>query len=570
MRRVDDGHHRARLLSHLAGTRPLAELIVKIVCILGSGTHRAISAALAAASPGETILIRPGVYREEVVIDRPVCLAGVGGRELIILEASAGPCLRLTARRAVVRGLTLRAVARASGSSVFAVEAFQGLLSLSGCSITSDTYSSVAVSQTGRVLLSHCILNDSHESGLFAFGGGRIVARRCEMNDNRLSGACSREGGHIELVGCASRRSKESCGAIAFEGGSLEIADCLFEENTYSAVEARENSTVKVRSSVIRGCGGGLNIWKDSTCHAEEVLIERTKYSGFSAHGKGHIRAARCRVISPTQGSGVFLHDGGSAEMEDCDLVGSRYAGLEAKENSRATLTRCRIDGYTETSGLFAHQGANVRASGCVVRGGVFACAEVRTEASALLEGCTFEESSNGGGVYVHTQASAELTGCVLKGNRFPALEVLGSEVTATGCTLAGSKEASGALAWKDGLLTLERCELSGNANCGLAVREGGAVVARECRIQGHREHAGIGVAEGGVAEAVDCEVWDNGRGARVEGGELTLQSCHLHGNTLEAVSVVGDSKVHLHGCRLVGNGLPGVAGPATLDGCIL
>jgi hypothetical protein len=52
----------------------------------GSGDHDTISAAIEAATDGDTILIAPGEYVENLYIDKPVTLRGVGAREDVRIE----------------------------------------------------------------------------------------------------------------------------------------------------------------------------------------------------------------------------------------------------------------------------------------------------------------------------------------------------------------------------------------------------------------------------------------------------------------------------------------------------
>jgi len=47
-----------------------------VVDALHRGDHSTLTAALSAAGPGHRILIRPGLYQEGVVIDKPVEIIG--------------------------------------------------------------------------------------------------------------------------------------------------------------------------------------------------------------------------------------------------------------------------------------------------------------------------------------------------------------------------------------------------------------------------------------------------------------------------------------------------------------
>lgn len=85
---------------------------------VGPGARfQTISQAVAAAAPGDTVRIAAGVYREHVVVTRPVVLSGEG--EAVIDGEGTGTLLRITAGPTIVRGLSFRG----SGDSLLAEDA---------------------------------------------------------------------------------------------------------------------------------------------------------------------------------------------------------------------------------------------------------------------------------------------------------------------------------------------------------------------------------------------------------------------------------------------------------------
>lgn len=69
------------------------------------GQHQTIADALAAAAPGDTVRVAPGVYREHLVVTRPVTLLGEPGA--VIDGGGTGVVLSIHAR-VVISGFTIR------------------------------------------------------------------------------------------------------------------------------------------------------------------------------------------------------------------------------------------------------------------------------------------------------------------------------------------------------------------------------------------------------------------------------------------------------------------------------
>lgn len=93
--------------------------------------YAAIGPALAAARPGDTVIVSPGVYRERVVIDRPVALVGRPGA--VVDGGGAGTVVRIAAAGVRVEGL----VVRGSGRSLETDDA--GILVAAAGAVVRDT-----------------------------------------------------------------------------------------------------------------------------------------------------------------------------------------------------------------------------------------------------------------------------------------------------------------------------------------------------------------------------------------------------------------------------------------------
>lgn len=107
-----------------AGVRGVAGLVLTGLCwaaaagvtqaatlTVGPGqVYTSISEAIAAASPGDTVRIQAGLYREHVVVDRPLAL--VGERGAVIDGGGEGDVVTLTADGVTLQSLTIRGSGR--------------------------------------------------------------------------------------------------------------------------------------------------------------------------------------------------------------------------------------------------------------------------------------------------------------------------------------------------------------------------------------------------------------------------------------------------------------------------
>src|SRR5262249_43745871 len=133
---------------------------------LGRGQFTSVAAAVRASAPGTRIVVQPGLYNEGLVLDRPVEIVGEGDGEVIVQNAE-GNCLLMHTDYAVVRNVTFRCLAGASGEKSHAVEVASGQLVLEQCRVTSDGLACVAVlGPLADPVLRRCTIHDGADVGL--------------------------------------------------------------------------------------------------------------------------------------------------------------------------------------------------------------------------------------------------------------------------------------------------------------------------------------------------------------------------------------------------------------------
>lgn len=107
---------------------------------------RTINDALQAAKDGATVVVQPGVYRESLVLSRPVTLkAAESDSGEVVIESTDGTCIKMQTTEAALRGIKIRSAAAASGKTGFELDCPGGTLTLESCDITSDTLGCVIV-----------------------------------------------------------------------------------------------------------------------------------------------------------------------------------------------------------------------------------------------------------------------------------------------------------------------------------------------------------------------------------------------------------------------------------------
>lgn len=281
----------------------------------GSGTGASgdpvcsVTAAMALASPGDTIRIAPGTYVENLVIADDLDLIGTGGATVTILDgAQAGSVVTIPVATTVrIDGLTItRGVA------------------LNGGGISVD----------GTLVLENSVVSSNSAErggGIWGnFGAPMISIENCTISDNSAysygtgfasGGGVDQRGGDLTIVNstiadntcfASGRCPILTCGSYSGSGGGLNAfgTNLTLVDSTISGNRA---GAVGYYSG---GSGGGLNVSSSLVTLSNSTLSDNTADSGGGARFFGVLAGSALSnmTITDNVAFGVYYNtpvDGG-------------------------------------------------------------------------------------------------------------------------------------------------------------------------------------------------------------------------------------------------------------------
>ncbi|MBK9385315.1 MAG: hypothetical protein IPN34_10920 [Planctomycetes bacterium] len=297
-----------------AGLAHAADLVVGPV---GSGApYTSIGAAVAAASPGDRVLVRSGVYFEHVVVSKPIELIGAGSSTTVIQSFPANaplpalfPPLGITAiaagQRAVVRGFRLQV------PSVFRVLQYPYTMAYAlGCA--------------GRIEISDLHVEAGNLLTAGASTGGLVLVRDCAQ--------VVMDG--VKALGASLPNSNgtEGISGLYVERSRLWISRC---DLAGSSPGGRSNGASGEAGSGLRAI--------DS-----EVQLARTRLVGAGGAARTTALAEPGGPGLEARGSSIVVHGGDGAAIVGADaretlfllyyIYGSGGHAIEADAGSSVVL----------------------------------------------------------------------------------------------------------------------------------------------------------------------------------------------------------------------------------------
>src|SRR6266508_4216061 len=191
------------------------------------GDFTEISAAIAAAQPGDRILVRPGLYREGLVVDKPLEILG------------DGPV-----------------------GKWFGVDITQGRLELEGCDIASESLACVGIRNGADPRLRRNRIHDGKQPGVLIYDSGLGTLDDNEISANRMSGVEIRAGGNPTLRRNQIHDNKLS-GVLVQDNGLETLEDNDITANGPAGVTIISASNPTLRGNRINRNERGVWIFKD-------------------------------------------------------------------------------------------------------------------------------------------------------------------------------------------------------------------------------------------------------------------------------------------------------------------
>lgn len=167
-----------------------------VVDAIHRGDYATITEALNAVKAGTRILVRPGLYREGIVMDKPVEIVGDGERDKIVIEASGKHTVLFKTNMGRLANLTLR---QAGGGEWYTVDIAHGRLTIEDCDISSQSRSCVAIYSSAAPCLRRNRIHDGQTVGIVVYENGKGILEDNEIFANVLSGITIKTGGSPTL-----------------------------------------------------------------------------------------------------------------------------------------------------------------------------------------------------------------------------------------------------------------------------------------------------------------------------------------------------------------------------------
>lgn len=266
-------------------------------------------------------------------------------------------------------------------------------------------------------------------------------------------------------------------------------------------------------------------------------------------------------VVAPVEVVGEGPRDG-------VVIVGADASCLRM-EGGRARVAGLTLRGEARgDAAFFAVEvaGGELLLEDCDITSTTLSCVGVHGETAApVIRRCRVRDGADSG-LYFFDGARGSVEGCEVSGNANVGVAITGGADPSVIRTRVYGGRSAGVAVWQGGLGLLEGCDIYGNRMAGLGVSEGGRPAVRACRIR-EGGNTGVYVHRDGEATLEDCELFGHqeAEAAVTTRGKLFLKNCRVHHGRGSGVVSGEGGGVLLQHCAVGDNAASGVrVGPGS------
>jgi hypothetical protein len=288
-----------------------------------------IGAALEEAKSDSEIHVYSGIYKESLVITKPIAIVGKGDPAEIIIEATNASCLAMEAETGTIQNLTLRSLKKAAEKKHPAVWVTHGRPKLINCSISAQFGSCVIVEGPGSSpTLTGCKLMNGFDAGIYIHTHSFCHLEKCDITKNKV-GVFADKNGAFDLRG----------GTVTINGVvGILVNKAAEKECNLEGVEVSSN-------------GVGLQVRDGSKATLRNCVIKQNQLAGVSVTEQGLCHLYKCRILENNQCGVVVGNTGSKVILEDSWVIGNksllvngeRLAAVSIGDGAVAEINSCEF-----------------------------------------------------------------------------------------------------------------------------------------------------------------------------------------------------------------------------------
>lgn len=298
-----------------------------IVDSSGRGDYPTIMAAVAAASPGQTIMVKAGSYREKIHIDKALKLYGEG-RDKVKISFDADSVLEVYSQKSIeIKGLSF---SPGGGHSDKPVCVFKGNLIFQECRVAGGE-KGVYV-QSGSPTIEGNLI-ERNLNGIYIDGISTpiIENNHCSNNECGIFFADQAKGRAIK-----NRCTRNTEGIIVSNNAAPELTENICSDNRDSGISYLKSGGGKAIGNECKKNTNGITVMDISRPSLEKNLCSQNRESGIFYNGRA-VGIAKANDCNRNNANGIHLSQKSQPLLEGNQCTRNKLMGIAYLDSTAGT-----------------------------------------------------------------------------------------------------------------------------------------------------------------------------------------------------------------------------------------
>ncbi|WP_431906648.1 AAA family ATPase [Micromonospora carbonacea] len=455
-----------------------------------------IARALDSAAPGDTVAVRPGVYREAPLFRQNVVLVAEDGPGTVTIEVPAGAAVLVAGGEVLIQDIAIRG----GDERIPLLQVAAGRVRLEACTIDATAPAAVHVRGGSVQMRAGAISNPGgagivHEAGAGEYTRVRVhdIARYAILT----SGPSAPVFRDCTFTGIAE------AALLAVGVSTPRLENCHIDDVGQYAVVAQQAARPHLAGTTVLGGEVGLLASDDAAPTLDGCEIRDTRVHAVVTMAQAAPTLSDT-VITRARGHGLDCRGTSRPRLTDCEVRDCGAAGVVVGDAAAPHLTGGTVTGCAD-AGVFLTGRSTARLDGVGVRDVPIGVA-IEQDADPHLHNLSIEgvryglHATGGAGRFSNGQvtgaraAGAKLADdatAVLSNSRFTGcrvgVEVAGNARLTLSSTAVEDSAGAGLLTGGPSVVTVSRSRISGGRGPGIRAGAGSSVTASDCEIVGNQ-----------------------------------------------------------------------------------
>lgn len=273
-----------------------------------TAAYRSISEAVAAASAGDRVLVRPGLWLECVILDKAITLDGDGDADAVVLVGTNSPAAIVSADGVRITGLTLTGAGAAKTNGILVIG---------------------ADARVERVTV-----RDGQSAGIRVHGGSSPTIETSQVFGNGLAGIVVGEPGEPAsnpVIRGNTVRDGHDEGIVVFDGSGPLIESNEFFGNAENAIFVTGvGANPVIRGNTVRDGKSGIQVVDGAAPTIESNDVYGNAWVGISVAGVGTHPIIRGNTVRDGRRGGILVMDGAVPTIESNSVYGNAVSHYQS------------------------------------------------------------------------------------------------------------------------------------------------------------------------------------------------------------------------------------------------